>query len=128
LSTGAIISGSQAVHFFDRTEPDSNSDLDVYVEHRYAYQLVAFFLAPHQGYELVLEEECGLESAVSTIKEGGLAFPSQKQYEGEYIAQVYTFVHDDGRKVQLVTTLDAVMAVILQFHSSALLDSLGAQS
>jgi hypothetical protein len=35
--TGAIISGSQAVHFFDRTIPDSGSDLDIYVEHRYVY-------------------------------------------------------------------------------------------
>jgi hypothetical protein len=80
-------------------------------------------LSSPEDYTLVLEDGVELSTAVASVAVGALAFPLQKQYEGEHIAQVYTFVRQDGRKVQLVTTLDAVLAVILQFHSSMQLRS-----
>jgi hypothetical protein len=117
-----VISGSQAVHFFDRTVPHPDSDLDIYVEHRHVQPLFQFLLDLGEGYTLQLEGDQDLLTTLELIENGCLAFPAQRHYKGKHIAQVYTFIRFDGKRVQVVTTLDAVMAVILQFHSSECLD------
>ncbi len=123
--TGALISGSTAVQFFDRdTYP--NSDLDVYVEHRYVRILTdwlvnigyeykplsdaanmatldAAFAANPPEQELPLRPSTGNIFAVQDYNKSSLIFNLEKRHP--------------QRTVQLITTLECPLQSILDFHS-----------
>jgi hypothetical protein len=122
-TTGAVISGSQAVHFFERTLPNYEADLDVYVEQCSVNQL-AFFLISKEGYfyipksiKIMTEHdtlsEDGTESEDSTESDDSTSYHS-----GSGIAGVYDLLHPNGKKIQLIAAIEATMTIILRFHSS----------
>lgn len=106
--TNAVISGSTALQFFDRTI-FQNADLDLYFEAKHLdcwkAQLIAF------GYCLVPEEKKGSQTSVIEDIYGYPTF--------EEIATLQSFKHKDKNKViQLMATKASPMRAILDFHSS----------
>jgi len=120
-----FISGSTALQFFDRSFY-TDSDLDIYVEHRYC-KPVALWLESigytfknrnkHQcqKLEVALEETLFLDLE---MEEG--FFESQSiGYFGRGVANVYNFHKlDPDRKIQLITSYYAPLEIVLNFHSS----------
>jgi hypothetical protein len=121
--TGAVISGSQAVHFFERTQPDYGSDLDIYVEHHLVGQL-AEFLLHSEGYCSAMSDHKTAEQYLYYFEQGTDPVNPSSPYTRACIARVYNFCRSDGKKIQIITAVDAVMAVILRFHSSTSYSSL----
>jgi hypothetical protein len=118
-----LISGSTALQFFDRNEyPDS--DLDIYVEHRYAVHVARWLL--RIGYTFVARKrqdpslEVEFAETPCTFHEGDGVFPSEEVgYFGRGVAGVFNFhKYQPDRKIQLITSLHSPMEIILHFHSS----------
>jgi hypothetical protein len=117
ITTGTIISGSTALQLFDRaTYPES--DLDIYVEHRYRRD-VGWWLM-NIGYEY---KPIGSEQPSSFAE----ALRSPETWAAEYtlchgVTDIFNFFKAGSkRKVQLISTRRCTMEVILNFHSSMLI-------
>jgi len=122
--TGMLISGSTALQFFNRTfYPES--DLDIYVEHRYC-KVIAFWLIstgytyePRPGHSVQdLEEALRLTKSVipKTIK---FVSSSTAAYLNYDVASVFNFHKSNpDRKIQLVACHHSPLELILKFHSS----------
>ncbi|THH12762.1 hypothetical protein EUX98_g9790 [Antrodiella citrinella] len=117
LNTLTLISGSFALQFFAGIlYPDS--DLDLYVEHLFAQQVVDFLLT--DGYRFQpTAAQLGLQETLKVTQ-----FASPEPYgtsDIEGIGGVLTFKKDNGQTVQLIVTCQGKTAieVILNFHSIA---------
>ncbi|KAF8900276.1 hypothetical protein CPB84DRAFT_1815433 [Gymnopilus junonius] len=133
--TGMFISGSTALQFFNReTYPDS--DLDIYVEHRYS-RTIAFWLLSI-GYSFVprprfqdedleeaLRQNMAYDNVNFTVPAQASAFfeSTSMGYFGRGVANVYNFTKSDpSRKIQLITAFHSPLEVILNFHSTCVMN------
>lgn len=124
-STGALISGSTALQFFDcSVYPDS--DLDLYVELDWCQSIADFLQRIAYTYRPTKKQPPSFDSALEYTL--GLDFEhawddidnNQEGFEGYIyngIAGVFDFVRDH-KKVQIIACHSCVMDVILGFHSS----------
>ncbi|KAJ7864794.1 hypothetical protein B0H14DRAFT_2735536 [Mycena olivaceomarginata] len=113
--TGAIISGSTALQFFNRlTWP--NTDLDIYVTRASAAIAVVFIL--ENGYTFsprdFQDRNVSLQLCES-VKD------SPPGYPGKGIANVLNF-YKDGTKIQLIIVKTTPIEVILHFHSTCVMN------
>lgn len=122
-STGALISGSSALQFFDRTYyPEA--DLDVYLEERRVLEVANWLLT--QGYFYVPRIEDVALTLAQVINHYSMFEPptrdamlplSPHSYSGA--TMVLTFENAMRRKkVQLITADFCPLQLILRFHSS----------
>jgi hypothetical protein len=120
-TAGAVISGSQALYFFERTQPDHKTDLDIYVEHRSAAEL-GLYLVEYEDYLFVPKSSATKgqqdEESTDSTSDSDSDSDSVPYYGSSGIAGVFDFVRNDGKKIQIITAVESVMAVILKFHSS----------
>ena len=110
--TGTLISGSAALQLFERTTY-ADADLDIYVEHRYALEVVQFLalcdyiFTPREGQEHTPEQT--LEDMEELLDAG--------HYLGQGIANVLDFSRND-KKIQVIVAKRSPLDIILHFHSS----------
>lgn len=125
-----FISGSTALQFFDRSfYPDS--DLDIYVEHRYCkpiarwLEIIGYSFQPRKTYQsemlgIALEETLSTEPDfdMNNLPQGFFESTSMG-YFGRGVANVYNFhkINPD-RKIQLITSYYSPLEIVLNFHSS----------
>ena len=127
-----FISGSTALQFFDRSFY-ADSDLDIYVEHRYCkptalwLESIGYSFQPRKTYltnnlDIALEETFAEFSDIdmNDLPQGFFGSTSMG-YFGRGVANVYNFhkVNPD-RKIQLITSFYAPLEIVLNFHSSKL--------
>lgn len=130
--TGALISGSTALQFFDRVTY-SESDLDVYVEHRFSRTLAEWLLEIGYTYAPLPESDNvrSLEEAFKRnppgrphapdIFSGDIFFDSAGK---DYFKAPFVFNFEKQnpyRKIQLITSLQSPLQRILSYHSSMFL-------
>ena len=125
--TGALISGSTAVQFFDRaTYPDS--DLDVYVEHRLVRPLAEWLVEIGYKYTPLSQSAnmATLDAAFGTnpperghVPEVAAedVFFSGQHYAKSSLVLNFEKKHPQ-RVIQLITSLTCPLQSILDFHSS----------
>ncbi|KDR69023.1 hypothetical protein GALMADRAFT_145762 [Galerina marginata CBS 339.88] len=130
-TTGMIISGSTALQFLDRTEyPES--DLDLYVDHRYRRPIawwlkdIGYNLLPplnHRNPRLSFQQIVDLVPDYQTFHFSDCnTYPApRKGYFGA--ASVLTFeMNYPYRKVQLITCYHTPLELILNFHSTCVMN------
>jgi hypothetical protein len=129
--TGMFISGSTALQFFDRSFY-ADSDLDIYVEHRYCKDVAVWLVcigytfqrrnaSQSQTLEMALEETLQSEIDVNSLSQGFFESASMG-YFGRGVANVYNFHKaNPERKIQLITSYYAPLEIVLNFHSSELI-------
>ncbi|KAF9522295.1 hypothetical protein CPB83DRAFT_864681 [Crepidotus variabilis] len=124
--TQMFISGSTALQFFERIEYP-NSDLDIYVEHRYRETVVEWLL--HIGYEFKSRGDTSLEEELKFTFPGfvtqttALFESTSAGYFGRGVANVYNFYkYYPERKIQLITCHHAPLEVVLNFHSTCVMN------
>ena len=128
--TGMLISGSFALQFFDRTTYP-NSDLDLYVDARFAAEVVDWLLEEEYTFQSNRRHPT-LEDALLSITKGvgeplsDTAILSHQQgdaYGPPGVITVITFNKIDSdssvKIVQVMAALRTPIEVILRFHSSA---------
>ncbi|KZV70733.1 hypothetical protein PENSPDRAFT_432296 [Peniophora sp. CONT] len=125
--TGALVSGSTALQLFDRTTY-ANSDLDLYVDYRFADDVVTYLL---EGEEYVFErrenQDPNAHVALNNLLHaenmyGNLApAPVMEGYLGRGIRNVLDFTRGD-KKIQLITSKKAPLDIILLFHSTCVMN------
>lgn len=129
FNTGRVISGSAALQFFNRTVY-AESDLDLYVEHRYRKSIaiwlrqIGYQYTPHSSSTFTTLDNAlwsaGPGSALTGIKTTTGRHP--QYYEA---ILVLTFEkHHPYRKVQVITSMFNPISKVLRFHSSELLNDL----
>ncbi|KAL0575033.1 hypothetical protein V5O48_006934 [Marasmius crinis-equi] len=113
--TGTLISGSTTLQYFARMRYEG-SDLDVYVEHRYATIVVEFlqslgyaFKSPEEGLPLAEALKFGEEE------------PCEYKLGIKGITSILTFVKGDC-SIQIVTAECSAMEVVLNFHSTVVMN------
>lgn len=125
--TGALISGSTAVQFFDRDKyPDS--DLDVYVEHRFVRALTDWLV--EIGYQYT---PLSGSANMATLDAAFAVNPPELEHTSHYLEKRIIFSGQDyarsalvfnfekrrpQRTIQLITSLMCPLRCILDFHSS----------
>ena len=126
-----FISGSTALQFFDRSFY-ADSDLDIYVEHRYCKPIaqwlesIGYSFQHRNTYqsetlEMALEETLSDPDFVMNNLPQGFFDSTSMGYFGRGVANVYNFHKvDPDRKVQLITSYHAPLEIVLNFHSSKL--------
>ncbi|EEB91019.1 hypothetical protein MPER_10695 [Moniliophthora perniciosa FA553] len=114
--TGTLISGSTALQFFNRLLY-AESDLDLYVEHRYGGVVANFLLAIGYNYEPRRQQPTELVPAIQKVSSA----TSYYDYSGRGFAGVFNFSRDD-RKIQLITAKHSGMDIILGFHSTVVMN------
>ena len=123
--TGAIISGSTAVQFFDR-DIYANSDLDVYVEHQAARPLalwlerIGYFFVPRQGTEFqTLELGLNTSSDFRTVDPFGMTALTNGPQKCYFDAvAILDFKKVNRPNIQLITSRGPPLEIVLNFHSS----------
>lgn len=127
--TGMLISGSTALQFLDRTfYPES--DLDIYVEHRYCKVIALWLISIGYTYgrarpglsDQDLEEALRMTKFAipKTIK---FLPPSTPDYLDCGVAGVYNFHKaDPDCKIQLVASHYSPVELILKFHSTCVMN------
>lgn len=124
--TGLLISGSTAVQFFERTfYPES--DLDLYVEHRYCKVIALWLVTIGYSYEARAGHPDQLEQALGTTpwKGGPMRFLSSSivDYSNSGVINVYNFHKSDSDcKIQLITSRHSPLELILKFHSTTVMN------
>ncbi|KAF8802204.1 hypothetical protein BYT27DRAFT_7197291 [Phlegmacium glaucopus] len=111
--TGMLISGSTALQFFDRTfYPES--DLDIYVEHRYC-KAIAFWLIDI-GYTYKPRPRYSDQDLAEALR-------ITTEYLNCGVANVYDFHKSNpDRKIQLITSHHSPLEPILNFHSTCVMN------
>lgn len=123
FNTGMVISGSAALQFFNRTVYEE-SDLDLYVEHRYRKSIaiwlrqIGYKYTPHAKSTLATLDDAllseGPEGAQTGIK---ITDGWDKEFYEAIL--VLTFEkHRPYRKVQVITSILHPISKVLRFHSS----------
>ncbi|ESK89566.1 hypothetical protein Moror_8699 [Moniliophthora roreri MCA 2997] len=132
---GILISGSAALSFFERqTYPES--DLDLYVNVKYCSILADFLVGA--GYEFLphisenkqqpFRLQRAIEEAIERFEEPVVDPPLGMQtprYSIAGILDVFTFVRDDGKKVEVIVCESSPMKVILGYHSTVVMNVIG---
>lgn len=115
--TGAVISGSLALQFFERTRYEG-SDMDLYVEHWHAEQVLEFLL--HAGYTYTPQTH-QLSDCMAELNRVDANHGSEfENYPGAgIISALFNFMKGE-RKIQIMTACSrsSVFGMILRFHSS----------
>ncbi|PPQ80116.1 hypothetical protein CVT26_012167 [Gymnopilus dilepis] len=133
--TGMFISGSTALQFFNR-ETYADSDLDLYVEHRYSEMIALWLLSigytfvPRPKYQaqdlqVALAENMAYDNVHFTVPNQTDAFfaSTSMGYFGRGVANVYNFTKSNPpRKIQLITSFHCPLEVILHFHSTCVMN------
>ncbi|KAK2464967.1 hypothetical protein APHAL10511_003043 [Amanita phalloides] len=125
LFTGTVISGSTAVQLFGRTTYPK-SDLDIYVEHRYCRD-VAWWLTS-VGYKYNPTRRGQPISFIEAFKaskteEGAEEEQSEQSEYALGVENVFDFVRAGSeRKVQLISATCCPMEVILNYHSTCVMN------
>jgi len=122
-TTGAIISGSTALQFFDRTNYAS-SDLDLYVKHSCArpivmwLQSIGYVFTPTEDSEFqTLEMGLDKEPEDDTEEMPTLFDPlSHKGYFDTIV--VLDFKKENHPPIQVITSKGPPLELVLDFHSS----------
>lgn len=128
-----FISGSTALQFFDRSFY-ADSDLDIYVEHRYCTPVALWLesigytfqhrnsLSQDKSLEIALTETLSESIDMNNLPQGFFDSTSMG-YFGRGVANVYNFhkVNPD-RKIQLITSYYAPLEIILNFHSTCVMN------
>ena len=122
--TGALISGSTALQFLDRdTYP--NSDLDVYVEHRYVRCLAEWLVEIGYKYTPLSDS-----AEMATLDAAFAAESPERQWpphhenifgDGDYTKSTLVFNFEKRHQqctIQLITSFNCPIQCILDFHSS----------
>jgi hypothetical protein len=128
-ATGMFISGSTALQFFDRTVyPES--DLDLYLEHRFSHAVAYWLLEVGYKYAPLPESSnaASLEQAfksnpptrehVPDLFSGDVFFdgPGRDYFKAPF---VFNFEKQKPyRKIQLITSLQCPLHRVLKYHSS----------
>jgi hypothetical protein len=128
-ATGMFISGSSALQFFDRTVyPES--DLDLYLEHRFSHAVAYWLLEIGYKYAPLPESSnaASLEQAfksnpptrehVPDLFSGDFFFdgPGRDYFKAPF---VFNFEKQSPyRKIQLITSLQCPLHRVLKYHSS----------
>ncbi|KAK7037307.1 hypothetical protein VNI00_011298 [Paramarasmius palmivorus] len=133
FTTGCLISGSTALSFFER-QVYPESDLDLYVDFRYAIFISDFLMSVGYVFEPFETERkqqakditSALEAMDHRLDRGGDENEALEGF-GEYITSgildVFSFVRD-GKKIQIIATGHdpSPMDVILTFHSTVVMN------
>lgn len=119
-STGAVVSGSNALQFLERTYYPG-SDLDLYVAQEFAFE-VGSWVVQHEGYVYVpsMDQDPDFAQAwalseLHTPSEDPLQFD---RYRTSGVSGVFDFKKEGRPKVQLVATSTSPVHSILCFHNS----------
>ncbi|KAF9265255.1 hypothetical protein L218DRAFT_861115, partial [Marasmius fiardii PR-910] len=119
--TGALISGSTALQLLNR-ERYPDSDLDIYVEHRYGSFIGSFLEVIGYKFKPTQEQPKDLEVA---IKKVAREMRKQRGYQGysqgRGFAGVFNLVRG-GRNIQLITAAESPLDIILNFHSTVVMN------
>lgn len=119
--TGLLISGSTALQFFiRRSRCDSRfceSDLDLYVEHRFSSVIGRFLLWCNYEFVSRPDQFQDYDAAVGQGKMKMRGYPDHDYSDGRGFAGVYDFIKG-GMKIQLITARHSPLDMILNFHSS----------
>ncbi|PPQ66092.1 hypothetical protein CVT24_000206 [Panaeolus cyanescens] len=129
--TGMVISGSAALQFLDRADYGKDTDLDVYVELRFCERICDWLQEIGYGF-VPVETLPGLEFAdmlsqslhsFHRIANHEMFYRSKKihTYFGRGITKVFNFTRD-GHKIQVITTESSPIEVILNFHSTCVMN------
>ncbi|EEB91585.1 hypothetical protein MPER_10033, partial [Moniliophthora perniciosa FA553] len=135
---GILISGSTALSFFERL-PYPESDLDLYVNVKYCSILADFLISagydfsPHisQHKQQPFRLQRAIEEAIERFEEPvtnpplanvGMQIP---RYSIAGMLDVFTFIRDDGKKVELIVCESSPMKVILGYHSTVVMNVIG---
>lgn len=110
--TGAVISGSFALHFMGRFTWTVN-DLDLYVEERCASDVAACLFGMGYAYEPRERQARDFEEELEEVNNREYA----DNYPIDALKAAFNF-KKGSVLVQLLVTPSAVMEVVLQFHSS----------
>ncbi len=118
--TGALISGSTAISFFNDTNY-AHSDLDIYIQSDRRHTLFTFL--SKQGYHFIpsMDVPLTLDTPLDEIECTDCLKVAYDflEYDGETINAVYSFQRDRNAKtVQVVATIQNPLYTILNFHSS----------
>jgi len=116
-TTGAIISGSTALQFFDRTIY-ANSDLDLYVQHDCACDLALWLESI--GYMFVPLENDNFQTLQMSLDKSPDFDPTDITFDNEYCDGVIilNFMKEDHPSIQVITSRGPPLGMVLQFHSS----------
>jgi len=124
--TDMFVSGSTALQFFDRTNYPQ-SDLDLYVEHKFRVNIVTWLTSIgyqfqlRKGYSSLAEQlDFNWGDPDPNISASNPFFESRSNgYFGRGVANVYNFFkYDPERKIQLITSNHSPLEIVLNFHSS----------
>ncbi|KAH7877449.1 uncharacterized protein C8R40DRAFT_1040167, partial [Lentinula edodes] len=116
-ATGMIISGSVALAFFNREEY-RNSDLDTYCLLKRCLEVGLWYQSIHYAFKPVGKQNHHFHEDVQRVIESEGA----EIYVSRNIAEVWNFVRGDSMRIQLVATKIIPEAVILQFHSTCVMN------
>ncbi|KAK2464969.1 hypothetical protein APHAL10511_003045 [Amanita phalloides] len=126
LFTGTVISGSTAVQLFGRTTYPK-SDLDIYVEHRYCRDVAWWLTSIGYKYNPTRSwQSMSFIEAFEASKTEDDVDSESLEDEPEYtvgIANIFDFVRAGSeRKVQLISATRCPMEVILNYHSTCVMN------
>ncbi|KAG8867440.1 hypothetical protein FRC20_005758 [Serendipita sp. 405] len=136
--TGTLISGSQALQFFDRAHY-LDSDLDLYVSCRHTLTVGVFLLSIGYQFEPTARQLASpqgsncrehleeVSSRTESVRRGSLFVDDY--YEWAFIEEVYTFAkqhttYGSQVKIQIIAVdpLSSPLACILHFHSTLVMN------
>ncbi|KAJ8081047.1 hypothetical protein PM082_017887 [Marasmius tenuissimus] len=124
--TGTLISGSTALQFFNRVAY-LDSDLDLYVEHCYCKPVASFLRRIGYKYEPRGTQNPSLSMEImyrsDDLRHGiGTPYDDEPQNQSERgFAGVFNMIRG-RRKVQLITAKYSAMDIILNFHSTVVMN------
>lgn len=124
--TGTVISGSVALQYLGRYDFTA-SDLDIYTEHRYAEQVCDFLVGLGYHYQPRTNQHLSFTAQLTRDEVqgahlGGFMMPGA--YSSNSMCGAYNFVkpNNDDVVIQLITARIAVMDIILDFHSTVVMN------
>lgn len=125
-TTGAVISGSNAIQFLDRCFYDG-SDLDIFVDQFHALK-VAKWLIKSEGYLYKpfrgQDVDIGISLMFTEIERdviNGCLLQSD-EYRGSGVSAIFEFLKEGDKKVQLITTAVSPIHCILSFHTTCVMN------
>lgn len=125
-STGAVISGSNAIQFFDRSFYDT-SDLDIFVGQSFAME-IARWLIESEGYfyRPFGSDNADIAKSLTFTPIGrndinGRSLHSH-EYRGTGMSRIFEFLREGNKKIQLITTIVSPLHCILSFHSTCVMN------
>ncbi|KAI0061818.1 hypothetical protein BV25DRAFT_1805009 [Artomyces pyxidatus] len=134
--TTTLISGSNALQFFERTDyPDS--DLDLFTPKKHVWDVVewlvgvGYVFVPRKGQDATLSKaRVQKEDIAQTRTDEDSALVEEFAYGACSVIEVYTFhkqctVDGSVLQVQIVGTRNPPIAAVLKFHSTCVMNVIG---